>query len=86
MNCTGSTESDPALSELIAKYHEGGAYQIADVYAFRNQSDEVFEWLDRAYAQREGGCLIATKVEPLLKNLHGDPRYSAFLKKLNLPN
>lgn len=49
MNCTGSTESDPALSELIAKYHEGGAYQIADVYAFRNQSDETFDWLDRAY-------------------------------------
>jgi hypothetical protein len=29
--------------------------------------------------------LILTKVDPLLKNLHGDPRYSALLKKLNLP-
>jgi tetratricopeptide (TPR) repeat protein len=77
-------ESDDALRELIAKYHEGGAYQIAGVYAFRNQSDEAFEWLDRAYAHRDGG-LIATKVDPLLKNLHNDPRYAAFLKKLNLP-
>jgi hypothetical protein len=25
MNCTDSTESDAALTELIAKYHEGGA-------------------------------------------------------------
>jgi len=77
-------ESDAGLSELIAKYHDGGAYQIADVYAFRNQSDKAFEWLDRAYAQRDGG-LIGTKVDPLLKSLHNDPRFSAFLKKIHLP-
>ena len=78
-------ESGSALSELIAKYHAGGAYQIAEVYAFRNQSDKAFEWLDRAYTQHDGG-LAYTKVDPVLKNLHGDPRYAAFLKKLNLPN
>jgi hypothetical protein len=72
------------LRELIAKYHASDAYQIAEVYAFRNQSDEAFEWLDRAYAQRDSG-LIETKVDPLLKNLHSDPRYAAFLKKLKLP-
>jgi TolB-like protein/DNA-binding winged helix-turn-helix (wHTH) protein/TPR repeat protein len=77
-------ESDAALSELFTKYHAGGAYQIAEVYAFRNQSDEAFEWLDRAYAQRDSG-LIGTKVDPLFKSLHNDPRFAAFLKKLNLP-
>jgi tetratricopeptide (TPR) repeat protein len=56
-------ESDTALSELIVQYHEGGAYQIAQVYAFRNQFDEAFEWLDRAYAQRDSG-LVGTKVDP----------------------
>jgi tetratricopeptide (TPR) repeat protein len=77
-------ESDAALSEFVMKYHANGAYQIAEAYAFRNQPVEAFEWLDRAYAQRDGG-LIGTKVEPLLKNLHSDPRFAAFLKKLNLP-
>jgi len=77
-------ESDAVLGEYIAKYHASDAYQIAEVYAFRNQSDEAFEWLDRAYAQRDSG-LIATKVDPLFKGLHNDPRYVAFLKKLNLP-
>src|SRR5882724_10357443 len=77
-------ESDASLSEFIAKYHAGGAYQIAVVYAFRNQSDEAFEWLDRAYAQRDSG-LIGTKVDPLLKSLRHDPRYVAVLKKLKLP-
>jgi len=77
-------ESDAALSKLITQYHANMAYQIATVYAFRNQSDEAFEWLERAYAQRDSG-LIGTKVEPALQNLHSDPRFTAFLKKLNLP-
>jgi hypothetical protein len=72
------------LRELIAKYHASDPYQIAEVYAFRNQPDEAFEWLDRAFAQRDDGLTI-TKVDPLLKSLHKDPRYAAFLKKLNLP-
>jgi hypothetical protein len=77
-------ESDAALQELMTKYHASNAFEIAMIYAFRNQTDEAFEWLDRAYAQRDPS-LMATKVAPLLKNLHSDPRFAAFLKKLNLP-
>jgi TolB-like protein/DNA-binding winged helix-turn-helix (wHTH) protein len=77
-------ESDAALRELITKYGTVAAFQIAQVYAFRKQPNEAFEWLERAYAQRDGG-LVETKVNPLLKSLHGDPRYTALLKKLNLP-
>jgi hypothetical protein len=78
-------ESDPTLSELIRKYQAGNDYLIAKVYAFRNQSDEAFKWLDRAYATNDSG-LIDVKVDPLLKNLHSDSRYAAFLKRLNLSN
>jgi len=78
-------ESDAALKELIAKYSARAAYSVAAVYALRNQRDEGFEWLDRAYAQREGNVTF-TNLDPLLKNLHGDPRLAAFLKKLNLPH
>ena len=77
-------ESDAALRELMMKYHASNAFEIATIYAFRNQTDEAFEWLDRAYAQRDPS-LMSTKVEPLLKSLHSDPRFAAFLKKLNLP-
>jgi TolB-like protein len=77
-------ESDAALSELVMKYHASNAYEIATVYAFRNQTDKAFEWLDRAYAQRDPS-MSQTKVNPLLKNLHRDPRYTAFLKRLHLP-
>jgi hypothetical protein len=72
-------------AELIVKYSTHAAFQVAEVYAFRNQPDEAFEWLDRAYAQSDSG-LIGTKVDPLIKSLHNDPRFAALLKKLNLPN
>ncbi|WP_263351323.1 winged helix-turn-helix domain-containing tetratricopeptide repeat protein [Acidicapsa acidisoli] len=76
-------ESDAALSELIAKYHEEPVL-VAEAYACRNQSNKAFEWLDRAYAQHDSS-LIATKIDPLLKSLHNDPRFAELLKKLNLP-
>jgi|SRR5579862_830520 len=78
-------EADTALNELTAKYQAVGAYNIATIYAFRNESDKAFEWLGRAYAQHNTG-LMETKVDPLLKSLRNDPRYAALLKKLNLPN
>ena len=78
-------ESQQALDELIAKLAKVAAYyQIAEVLAWRGEKDKAFEWLDRAYAQRDGG-LTALKYDPLLDSLHGDPRYKALLRKLNFP-
>ena len=77
-------QADEALTELIARFKDVAAYQIAEVYAFRGQTDRAFEWLDRAYAQRDGG-LTSVKADPLLKSLRGDPRYTAFLEKMRLP-
>ena len=55
-------EADAALTELIARY-ERDSYAIARVYAFRNEPDKAFQWLDRAYAQRNSG-LIERKWTP----------------------
>jgi len=43
MNCTDSTESDAALSELIGEKPCTQCVPNRPVYAFRNQSDEAFE-------------------------------------------
>lgn len=75
-------ESDANLAELIAKFQDA-PYQIAEAYAFRGEKDRAFEWLDRAYAQRDSG-LSEIKGDPLLKNLEHDPRYAALLKKMHL--
>jgi TolB-like protein/DNA-binding winged helix-turn-helix (wHTH) protein/Flp pilus assembly protein TadD len=77
-------DSDAALTDLIAKHDTDSAYQIAQVYAFRGDSDKSFEWLERAYSQRDPG-LPGIKADPLLKNLRRDPRYSQLLHKMRLP-
>jgi hypothetical protein len=60
------------------------AYQIATIYAYRGETDKAFEWLDRAYRQRDGG-LTEIKGDPLLRNIEKDPLYRAFLQKMKLP-
>jgi TolB-like protein/DNA-binding winged helix-turn-helix (wHTH) protein len=77
-------DSNAALAALIAKYHILESYQVAQVYAYRGQSDKSFEWLERAYEQRDPG-LPEIKSNPLLTNLHHDSRYREFLKKMHLP-
>ncbi len=77
-------ESDAALAEYIEKYQAGGAYNVAQVYAFRGEADRAFQWLERAYSQRDGGMFLV-KVDPLLKNLRSDPRFQALLRKMRLP-
>jgi TolB-like protein/Flp pilus assembly protein TadD len=77
-------DSDAALAALIANYDTLAANQIAQVYAYRGESDRSFEWLERAYEQRDPG-LPEIKSNPLFKNLHHDPRYIELLKKMHLP-
>jgi TolB-like protein/DNA-binding winged helix-turn-helix (wHTH) protein/Tfp pilus assembly protein PilF len=77
-------DSNAALAELIAKHQTDSAYQIAEVYAYRGESGKSFEWLERAYKQRDAG-LPDIKVDPLLRALRHDPRYTELLKKMHLP-
>ncbi len=76
-------ESDAALAELTANDSETAAYQIAEVYAYRNDKNRAFEWLERARRQRDPG-LPSLRKDPLLTNLQADPRWNAFLHKMGL--
>jgi TolB-like protein/DNA-binding winged helix-turn-helix (wHTH) protein/Flp pilus assembly protein TadD len=75
--------SNAALARLVTRHGTYAAYQVAQVYAYRGQSDKSFEWLERAYNQRDTG-LPEFNTEPLFKNLRSDPRYSELLKKMHL--
>jgi tetratricopeptide (TPR) repeat protein len=77
-------EADAALAALKEKYAEDSAYQIAEAHAFRGEVDLAFEWLERAYKQRDGG-VTGIKGARMMRGLVGDPRYKAFLRKLKLP-
>lgn len=76
--------SQQALEELIAKHAQSGAYQVGQVFAWRGEKVNAFEWLERAYQQRDGG-LSEVKSDPLLASLRGDPHWAALLRKMNLP-
>ena len=77
-------ESQAALDELQAQFASSAAYQIAQVHAWRGEKDLAFEWLDRAYSQRDAGLTLLTH-DPMLDSLRGDPRFAALLRKLQLP-
>lgn len=73
--------SDAALAELIKKHEKSWSSTIARVYAFRGEADRAFEWLNKAVAYHDTG-VASFPNEPLLSNLHDDPRWLPFLRKL----
>jgi len=76
-------ESDAALRGLIEHSTDSDASRIAEVYALRGNVDAAFEWLERAYEQRDTG-LAWLKVSVWLRDLHGDPRWRRLLEKMGL--
>jgi tetratricopeptide (TPR) repeat protein len=77
-------ESDAAMAQLIERHGNEAAYQIAEAYAWRGEVERVFEWLERAYTQRDPG-LSMTSSDPFFRPVHGDPRWLPFLKKMRFP-
>jgi len=77
--------SDAALQELNERFSADMAYQIAEAYAFRGEIDDAFDWLEQAYNNRDGG-LANLLLDPLLANLHDDPRWEPWLDKMSLPH
>ena len=74
-------ESDEGLATLIATHEQDSAFNIASVLAFRGETDRAFEWLDKAAKYHDSGISTAS-FDPLLKNLHSDPRWLPFLRKV----
>ena len=77
-------EADAALRTLIDKDANSMAYQIAQVYALRNDAKGTFEWLDRAWTNRDAGILLLLQ-DPFISRYKNDPRFSAYCRKVGLP-
>ena len=74
-------DSDHALAALVANYDKDAAYNIAHVHAYRGEADQAFEWLDKAVAYHDPG-LGEIVGESLFANIHDDPRWLPFLRRL----
>jgi TolB-like protein len=77
-------EADRLLAEAAQKYAGSAAFFLAQSYALRGDKNEAFKWLNRSYENREA-ALSVIRFWPTFRNLHGDPRFTALLSKMNLP-
>jgi TolB-like protein/Flp pilus assembly protein TadD len=76
-------ESRIALATLIARFEKDWSYNIAQVYAFGEEADKAFEWLDKAVAYHDPGLSDIVR-ENLFDNIHSDLRWVPFLRKVGL--
>jgi TolB-like protein/Tfp pilus assembly protein PilF len=76
--------ADAALKDLIDKQASISAYQVAEVYAIRNDADETFQWLEHAWRNRDSG-ITSLLNDPFILRYKDDPRFAAFCRKVGLP-
>jgi TolB-like protein len=76
--------ADGALRAFIEKYAAIGAYQIAQLYALRNDAEATFEWLDRAWSNRDPGIQYLL-YDAFILRYKDDPRFAAFCRKVGFP-
>ena len=80
----GRVAADAALQKFVDKHASQGPFQVACIYALRKQPDEMFTWLERAYAENDPG-MTQLLTAPFIHNYRSDPRFAALCQKLNLP-
>ena len=74
-------EADAIIEELARI--NAGATKIALAYAWREDNDKAFEWLERAYEERDDE-LIEMRMWGPFENIYADPRWDAFLTRLGI--
>jgi eukaryotic-like serine/threonine-protein kinase len=74
-------DAGQALEELTSITTDGDAYQLAEVFSARGETEKAFEWLERAVALHDPGVTHA-KASPCLRPLHEDPRWASILKQI----
>lgn len=83
----GSTGFWRKTLEIELKYHERGitsAVGVADAYARLGDEEHAFEWLEKAFAEREN-ALTYLKIDTSFDKLRSDPRFKDLLRRIGLP-
>jgi len=75
-------EAVAALQTLISTMGESSSYQIAEVYAQWGDADNAMSWIERGYIIRDPG-LQFINMDTLFDPIREDPRFQAFLQKMN---
>jgi TolB-like protein/Flp pilus assembly protein TadD len=78
------TAADAALKNLLDKGASWDPYDVAQIYAMRNDADKTFEWLDRAWNYRDP-AVHYLPYDPFIGRYKDDPRFIAYCRKVGLP-
>ena len=70
-------ETSPGIMDRM------GPTLIALVHAYRNDFDTAFEWLDRAYEERDD-YLIEIRMYKGFESLYADPRWEDLLTRIGI--
>jgi TolB-like protein/Tfp pilus assembly protein PilF len=74
--------------KILARLHEKARSQHVGPYAYAlvltalGEKQQAIDELERAYDKGETGYLFVVKVDPLLDDLRGDPRFEALVQKV----
>ena len=69
--------------EAKSRYVSG--YSLAILFLGLGERDNAMDALERAYRERSGHDLFLIKVDPMLDDLRGDPRFEALVQKILAP-
>jgi hypothetical protein len=73
------------IQECNRTQRPGKSCYAAQIYASIGEKDLAFQWLDKAYEERNP-LLAYAKVMPNYDGLRADPRFRALLNRLGLGN
>lgn len=76
--------ADAALQEFITKYGTMWPFDIATIYALRQEPETMFEWFERAWAARDQ-ALAELRYDPFTRNYQYDPRFAEYCRKVGVP-
>ena len=65
-------------------YFTGYSTSMAILHAQLGERDQAFQWFEKVYEERQPS-LLWLKVTPDCDNLRSDPRFTALLRRVNLP-
>jgi adenylate cyclase len=72
------------LQEMIDTWGDDVSAQVSEVYAAWGNVDETFAALERGFLVRDPGIIYIQSDDQMVELIKDDPRYEAFLRKLNL--
>jgi tetratricopeptide (TPR) repeat protein len=80
-----TSEARECIRKILKEHADVATYSVALIHAGLGEKDQAFEWLEKAYAERDQGFAFL-KVDPALDPLRSDPRFHEILRRMKFPS